>query len=142
MRIEEDFLGKIEVPKEAYYGIFTVRASSTFKLSGILVRPQIIRSVAIIKKCAAKVNSDLGKLDIDDLPPGFDQSKSQGKHAEFVHRGDSFQSQIRLESYHSASRSLIRLTHTKSKRTAQVKRGEIVKSCVRAGAEHIPLVSV
>lgn len=63
MRIEEDFLGKIEVPKDAYYGIFTVRASSTFKLSGILVRPQIIRSVAIIKKCAAKVNYGLGKLD-------------------------------------------------------------------------------
>ena len=63
MRIEEDFLGKIEVPKNAYYGIFTVRASSTFKLSGILVRPQIIRAVALIKKCAAKVNSDLGKLD-------------------------------------------------------------------------------
>jgi aspartate ammonia-lyase len=63
MRIEEDFLGKIEVPDEAYYGSFTTRASKVFRLSGMQVDPELIWSVALIKRCAAVVNKKLGKLD-------------------------------------------------------------------------------
>ena len=32
-RTEEDFLGKVKVPADAYYGIFTVRASQNFRIS-------------------------------------------------------------------------------------------------------------
>ncbi|HIH22486.1 TPA: aspartate ammonia-lyase [Candidatus Micrarchaeota archaeon] len=62
-RTEEDFIGKIEVPADAYYGGFAVRAAGTFKLSGMLVHPEIITGVALIKKAAAATNKELGKLD-------------------------------------------------------------------------------
>jgi aspartate ammonia-lyase len=63
MRIEEDFLGKVEVPDDAYYGCFTVRAGNTFRLSGQRVDLRLIRAVALIKKAAAAANSDIGTLD-------------------------------------------------------------------------------
>ncbi len=63
MRIEEDFLGKVEVPDQAYYGSFTARAAANFRLSGMKVHMELIRSVALIKKCAAAANAELGRLD-------------------------------------------------------------------------------
>lgn len=62
-RTEEDFLGKVQVPAGAYYGAFTVRASSTFKLSGLKPAMRLIHAYALIKKAAALANSDLGLLD-------------------------------------------------------------------------------
>lgn len=62
-RIEEDFLGKVEVPDDAYYGCFTVRAAGAFKISCQKVRQELIKSVALIKKSAAQANKELGKLD-------------------------------------------------------------------------------
>jgi len=63
VRKESDFLGEVEVPEDAYYGCFTVRAASTFKLSGQKVNMELIRAVALIKKAAAAANSELGTLD-------------------------------------------------------------------------------
>lgn len=63
MRIESDFLGEVEVPKDAYYGAFTVRANRHFKLSTQKVHKEIIYSVAFIKYCAAVTNHELGKID-------------------------------------------------------------------------------
>ncbi|MFH2106476.1 MAG: aspartate ammonia-lyase [Candidatus Micrarchaeota archaeon] len=63
MRTEEDFLGKAEVPDDAYYGIFTVRASNTFKLSGQKVDLRIIRAVVMIKRAASLANMEVGSLD-------------------------------------------------------------------------------
>ena len=34
MRKEHDFLGEIEVPDEAYYGVQTMRAIENFTISG------------------------------------------------------------------------------------------------------------
>lgn len=62
-RKERDFLGEVEVPDDAYYGAFTVRASSTFRLSGIMANPEWIRGVIVIKKAAALANKELGMLD-------------------------------------------------------------------------------
>ena len=62
-RIESDFLGEVEVPDNVYYGIFTVRASSTFKLCSQKVNMKLIRSVALIKKSAAAANMQLGALE-------------------------------------------------------------------------------
>ncbi len=62
-RIEEDFLGKVEVPENAYYGAFTVRASNTFKLSDQKVHKELISAIILIKKCATLTNAELGKLD-------------------------------------------------------------------------------
>jgi len=63
MRTEEDFIGKVQVPDDAYYGSFTARADGKFRLSGMKVHPELIRSVALIKRCAAKTNCALGRLD-------------------------------------------------------------------------------
>jgi len=62
-RKESDFLGEVEVPSDAYYGCFTVRASKTFRLSGQKVDMKLIRAVALIKKAAAATNSELKTLD-------------------------------------------------------------------------------
>jgi len=62
-RKESDFLGEVEVPADAYYGIFTMRASKTFRLSSQKVNMKLIRAVALIKKAAASANSELKTLD-------------------------------------------------------------------------------
>ncbi|MBU0527477.1 aspartate ammonia-lyase [Candidatus Micrarchaeota archaeon] len=62
MRSEEDFIGKIDVPDNAYYGIFTVRADKNFKLSSSKVHMELIRAVILIKKCAALANMELQRL--------------------------------------------------------------------------------
>ena len=62
-RIEVDSLGKINVPKEAYYGAFTVRAKQTFQISGRLAHPQYIKYLAILKRACAVANKKLGTLD-------------------------------------------------------------------------------
>ncbi len=63
MRIEEDFLGKVEVPADAYYGSFTARAHHMFKLSGYPVPKELTYALIRIKKCAALTNSELKTLD-------------------------------------------------------------------------------
>lgn len=63
MRKESDFIGEVEVPGDAYYGSFTARAQKNFRLSGIRVHKELVRSVALIKKCAALANMELGRLE-------------------------------------------------------------------------------
>lgn len=62
-RKEKDFLVEVEVPVNAYYGIFTVRASNTFRLSGIMANQKWIKAVITIKKAAALANTELRTLD-------------------------------------------------------------------------------
>lgn len=62
-RLERDFLGEVQVPTDAYYGVFTVRAMRNFQLSGIRARPVFIKSLGIVKKSAAEANRELGLLD-------------------------------------------------------------------------------
>ncbi len=63
MRIERDVLGEVQVPKDAIFGSFTVRARENFQLSGLRARPVFIRSLGMIKKAAALANMELGLLD-------------------------------------------------------------------------------
>jgi len=62
MRWEKDLLGERQVPKQAYYGINTLRAVENFPLTAFKVHPKLIAGLAIIKKAAAAVNSELGYL--------------------------------------------------------------------------------
>ncbi len=62
-RIEKDALGTLEVPDDAYYGIFTERARQNFNISGIKADRDFIRALALIKKSAAAANVELGTLD-------------------------------------------------------------------------------
>jgi fumarate hydratase class II len=62
-RIEKDSMGELEVPKEALYGAQTQRAINNFPVSGLTLPPAFIRTIALIKKTAAKVNIGLGELE-------------------------------------------------------------------------------
>jgi len=61
-REEKDSLGTVRVPLEAHYGAQTARAVENFPISGIVLPEEFIRSLALIKKCAAEANRDLGLL--------------------------------------------------------------------------------
>lgn len=61
-RIDRDSLGEVEVPYDAYYGPFTVRASNQYNITGRRVHPDLIRAYAMIKKSAALSNTELGVL--------------------------------------------------------------------------------
>jgi len=57
-------MGELEVPSDALYGAQTQRAINNFPISGLTLPPAFIKTIALIKKTAAKVNMDLGELDI------------------------------------------------------------------------------
>jgi fumarate hydratase class II len=63
VRIESDSLGKVEVPAEVLFGAHTQRAAENFPVSGLRLPRRVIRALALIKKAAAEVNRDTGKLD-------------------------------------------------------------------------------
>ena len=62
-RTEFDSLGKIKVPADRYWGASTERSNKHFDIGDFLVRPIVIRSIAMIKKAAAIVNTKNGSLD-------------------------------------------------------------------------------
>ena len=62
-RKEKDSLGTVTVPEDAYYGASTQRAINNFPISGLRFSRSFIFSLAMIKKCAAMVNGELGLLD-------------------------------------------------------------------------------
>jgi fumarate hydratase, class II len=61
-RIESDSMGKIEVPADRYYGAQTARSLIHFDIGRDTMPPELIRALGILKKAAALVNQDLGKL--------------------------------------------------------------------------------
>ena len=62
-RQEKDSMGTVRVPEDAYYGSQTQRAADNFPISDMRFPPIFIRSLALVKRFAARVNSDLGLLD-------------------------------------------------------------------------------
>src|SRR3974390_387502 len=61
-RTESDSMGKIEVPVDRYYGAQTARSLIHFAIGKDTMPSELIRSFGILKKAAALVNRDLGKL--------------------------------------------------------------------------------
>jgi fumarate hydratase class II len=62
-RKERDFLGEVEIPAGAYYGVETQRAVNNFQIGGLRFGREFIRALGLIKKAAAETNVDLGLLD-------------------------------------------------------------------------------
>ena len=56
VRMESDFLGAMDVPSDAYYGIQTLRAVVNFPITGYSVHPELIKAIAVVKKAAALAN--------------------------------------------------------------------------------------
>ena len=62
-RLEQDSMGDVLVPEDAYYGAQTQRAVENFAISGLRFPRAFISALGLIKKHAARVNRDLGLLD-------------------------------------------------------------------------------
>src|SRR6202165_5619899 len=61
-RTETDSMGKMEVPADRYYGAQTARSLVHFAIGKDTMPAELIRAFGILKKAAALVNQDLGKL--------------------------------------------------------------------------------
>lgn len=64
-RIETDSMGEIAVPVDVYWGAQTQRSLLHFDIGFDVMPRELIRALGILKKAAAIVNCDLGKLSED-----------------------------------------------------------------------------
>lgn len=62
-RIEHDSIGEKQVSATAYYGVQTLRAAENFHITGLVMHPEMLVSIAQIKKAAAITNFEVGRLD-------------------------------------------------------------------------------
>ena len=86
-RLEHDSIGEKEVPIDAYYGVQTLRASENFFITGLTMHPELINSVAQIKKAAAITNFEVGRLDKkrrDAIVQACDEIISGKYHDQFI----------------------------------------------------------
>src|SRR5690349_12105658 len=66
-RVETDSMGEIEVPADVYWGAQTQRSLKHFNIGFDVMPREVIRALGILKKAAAIVNFDLGKLPEDKM---------------------------------------------------------------------------
>ena len=62
-RVEKDSIGVKDIPEEVYYGVQTLRAAENFHITGLNMHPEIINSLAYIKKVSAITNCEVGILE-------------------------------------------------------------------------------
>jgi fumarate hydratase class II len=63
-RIERDSMGEVKIPKGAYFGAHTQRAVENFPISGLRFPRTFIRALGLIKWASARVNEELGLLEV------------------------------------------------------------------------------
>ena len=64
-RTEQDSLGEMQVPADAYWGAQTQRAIENFPISDVTFGRRFVRALGVVKKGAAQANRDLGLVDED-----------------------------------------------------------------------------
>jgi fumarate hydratase class II len=64
-RDEQDTMGKVKVPLDAYYGAATMRSLQNFDIGTEKIPIEVIIAFAILKKASALVNEELGLLSND-----------------------------------------------------------------------------
>ena len=64
-RIEKDSMGEVQVPADKFWGAQTQRSIQNFKIGQDRFPREMIRALGILKKCAAKTNSQLENLEKD-----------------------------------------------------------------------------
>lgn len=62
-RIESDSVGSLEIDKNAYYGVQTLRAKNNFNITGNLLNKNFINNLAKLKKASAIQNERSKQLD-------------------------------------------------------------------------------
>jgi fumarate hydratase, class II len=80
-RIEKDTLGEVRVPADKYWGAQTQRSKENFKIGSEKMPLGVIYGLVFIKKAAAIVNSQLGKLSEEKM-------KAIIKVCDSIHNGD------------------------------------------------------
>jgi len=86
-RIEKDSLGEKEVPKDAYYGIQTLRGMENFPITGYQLDETFINAMAIVKKAATRANLETGHLEesvADAIMKAADEILAGNLHDQFV----------------------------------------------------------
>ncbi|WP_225333922.1 class II fumarate hydratase [Halomicrobium urmianum] len=66
-RTEQDSLGEMQVPADAYWGAQTQRAVENFPISDVTFGRRFVRALGIVKKAAALANSDLETVPDDKV---------------------------------------------------------------------------
>jgi fumarate hydratase class II len=61
-RTESDSFGPIQVPADRLWGAQTQRSRENFRIGGHTFPRALIRALAVVKKCAAQANLELGEL--------------------------------------------------------------------------------
>src|SRR5205823_4387184 len=61
-RVETDSMGAVEVPADRYWGAQTQRSLHHFSIGDDRMPVEVVRAFGILKKAAAMVNAELGKL--------------------------------------------------------------------------------
>lgn len=64
-RVEQDSLGEVQVPSDAYWGSQAERSRQLFQISGLTEHPKMIDAYVLLKKACAQANTDLGLLNND-----------------------------------------------------------------------------
>lgn len=86
-RTEHDSIGEKQIPKNAYYGVQTLRAAENFFITGLKMHPEFINSFAQIKKAAAITNFEVGRLDkkrADAIVQACDEIVEGKFHDQFI----------------------------------------------------------
>ncbi|WCK80074.1 aspartate ammonia-lyase [Agrobacterium fabrum] len=68
-RTESDLIGSVTLPPGVLYGVHTHRAEKNFGVSGLRLEdfPELIQSMAMVKKAAALANFELGLIAIEKM---------------------------------------------------------------------------
>ena len=59
-RVEQDSIGAKDTFGDVYYGVQSLRAAENFRITGLNMHPEIINSLAYIKKASAITNCESG----------------------------------------------------------------------------------
>ena len=85
--VERDSIGVKDVPEDVYYGVQSLRAAENFHITGLNMHPEIINSLAYIKKAAAITNCEVGLLEkkkAQAIVQACDEIVSGKFHNEFI----------------------------------------------------------
>ena len=86
-RVEQDSIGVKDVPENVYYGVQSLRAAENFHITGLTMHPEIINSLAYIKKAAAITNCEINLLDkpiADAIVQACDEILDGKFHEQFI----------------------------------------------------------
>lgn len=119
VRIETDSFGPLEVPAESLWGAQTQRSLHHFEIGEDRMPPELIRAFALLKKAAAEVNRDLGKLP-EDLAGAIVQAAD-----EILSGGLADQFPLRIWQTGSGTQTNMNLNEVLANRAIQLLGGQV-----------------